>query len=74
MAETPMSLSELEEIVGLVVNDLVAKMVGEGDVSDEELPELVEMATNVTIFVIDKYMDHVNNLFNKKFLGQSLLP
>ena len=69
MAEVPISLDDLEDIVTRVVNDVVEKMIIVQDVTEDNLPDLVADATELVTFVIDRYMDYFNSTIAKKMLS-----
>ena len=66
MAEVPVSLEDMEEIVGLCAIDLAEMWAIEQDISESETESLVNLAVDVVAFVISRYMEHMNLLMDGK--------
>lgn len=66
MAEVPVNLNKLEEIATTVASELLEELVIDNDVDESELPNMANLAVKVTMFVIDRYMYHVNNALDEQ--------
>lgn len=60
MAAVPISLEKLTEIVGFVAEDLFVELVSTNDATDD-LEWWAKVATDAALFVIDRYMEYINN-------------
>ena len=69
MSDVPLELTDLEQIVGLVSQELLEKLAIDNDIADEEMSNWAMMSVDITTFVINSYMGHVNNLMTKKALS-----
>mgnify|MGYP006276164043 CR=1 FL=1 len=70
MAEVPFSTDELNEIVFKIARDLLEEAAIEGRI-EEVTDEDIGVAVNEVVFVIDKYMEYVNELFATKAIAST---
>ena len=63
---TPLSLSELEQVVEVVAYNLYAKWAEEGRFAEEEITQYAQYSVDDTVFVINSYMEAVNDLMLHK--------
>ena len=68
MAEVPLSMDELEDIVSFVARDLLEELAIEIEMTDEEMPAWASLSAKVTVFVINAYMDYMNKALDSKAL------
>jgi hypothetical protein len=71
MAEVPLSVEELEEIVTNVSRDLLSDMAVDNDIADEDMEDWTNMCVNISTLCINRYMFYFNELVNKKALAAS---
>jgi DNA/RNA-binding domain of Phe-tRNA-synthetase-like protein len=69
MAEVPMSLEDLEDIVGKISLQLAEKWAIESDISDQDPKEVVADAVDVTAFVINLFFDYYNTMVTMRSLN-----
>lgn len=69
MSEIPVNLNELEELVGLVSQELLEKLAIENEIPDEDMSGWAMMSVDIVTFVINSYMVHMNNLMDRKALA-----
>ena len=67
MSLVPVSFTELEEIVEKCSRDLLEKLVIDSDIpSVESVEDYTRLSVNLTTFIIEKYMDYVNEIIENK--------
>lgn len=62
----PLSLSELEEAVQQVAHSLLEKWAIEDRFTEDQMLEYVQHSVDDTAFVINSYMQHMNNIMITK--------
>jgi hypothetical protein len=62
MASVPLSVEQLEQIATNVAQDLLQEWAINDRFSEENMVQAAQHAVEDTIFVIENYMEQVNNL------------
>jgi hypothetical protein len=65
-ASVPLSLSELEEAIQQVAHSLLEKWAIEDRFTEDQLMEYVQHSVDDTAFVINSYMEAINNFMITK--------
>ena len=66
MSSVPVSMNELEEVVGLCSRDLVEKWAVEGEIPNDEMAEYTQLAIDTVAFIIDSFMGYMNDIMEQK--------
>lgn len=66
MAEVPIALEDLEDIVGRVALQLAEKWAIESDIEDESPAEIIADAVDITSFVINMFFEYYNTMMLMK--------
>jgi len=66
MADIPVSLDEMENIVESVSRELLEQWAIDDRFTEEEIEKATQDAVDDTVFVIQRYMDQFNNLMITK--------
>jgi len=66
MSLVPVSFTELEEIVEKCSRDLLEKLATDSDIPEESMEDYTQLSVNLTTFIIEKYMDYVNEILENK--------
>ena len=66
MSSVPISHDDLEIIVSDCARDLLEKWAIESQLDDSELPQYAAMAADVATFIIDRYMEYMNNIMIRR--------
>jgi hypothetical protein len=69
MSSVPISQDDLEFIIAEVARDLMEKWAIESAIDEDKLPEYAHLAADVTTFVVEHYMGHLNSLMAYKALA-----
>ena len=62
MSSVPLSMNQLENIAELVARDLLEKWAIEDRFDEKDLVQTTQNAVDDTIFVINNFMEHFNNV------------
>ena len=62
MSSVPLSMNQLENIAELVARDLLEKWAIEDRFDEKDLVKTTQNAVDDTIFVINNFMEHFNNV------------
>lgn len=66
MSLVPVSLEELELIVSDCSRDLLEKWAVEGEIQDNEMAEYTALSVETVTFVIDRFMNYMNDIMEQK--------
>ena len=62
MASVPVSLNNLEEIVIQVSRDLLEQWAIDDRFTEDEIDKAAQLAADDTLFVVNNFMEHFNNM------------
>lgn len=62
MSSVPLSMNQLEEITEMVSRDLLEKWAIDDRFKEEEMEKAAQDAVDDTIFIINNFMEHFNNV------------
>jgi hypothetical protein len=62
MSSVPLSMNQLEEIAEMVSRDLLEKWAIDDRFTEEEMEKAAQNAVDDTIFIINNFMEHFNNV------------
>lgn len=66
MSSVPVSFQELELIVEKCSRDLLEKLATDSEISEDSLQDWTQLSVNLTTFIIDRYMNYVNEIIESK--------
>lgn len=66
MAEVPMALEDLEDLVGRIALQLAEKWAIESDITDEDPSEIIADAVDTTAFVVNLFFEYYNTMMLMK--------
>lgn len=70
MSEVPVSNKDLDEVIYKVTRDVIEEKAVNGLVSDVD-EKLIQETTQDVIFVVERYMNYINELMSATSLNQA---
>lgn len=71
MSEIPVSQADLESIILSVAHSLYEKWALDDRFTEEQIEEAAQWATDDVLFVIESYMQKINETFSNKSIQNS---